>query len=162
MVKEIQLTQGKVALVDDGDFEWLNQYKWCANRIRNDNYWYAMRGIRIKGKHIKILMHRFILGAKSGELVDHVNHLSLDNRRVNLRLCSNAENLANMRPRKYSKSSKFKGVTWCKRQKKWVAQLTVNMKHFYLGSFSSETDAAIAYNEAAPEYFGEFAHLNVI
>lgn len=152
MTKEIQLPHGCVALVDDWNYEWLNSYKWQAH-----NEGYAVRS----SLGMKVLMHRFILGlgAEDREHVDHVNHDKLDNRECNLRRCSNAENTHNQKAK--GGSSRFKGVYWNKAKRKWRAQIKFGGKEHNLGNFSSEEDAAVAYDRAAVEHFGEFACTNI-
>ena len=159
MAKEIPLTRGQFAIVDDEDYIWLNQWKWCA--IKREYTWYAERR-ELKSISGKILrMHRVIIGARAGELVDHINGNGLDNRRTNIRICTHSQNLMNSSNKKNC-SSKFKGVYWHKKGRKWAAQIQMRGSYKYLGLFSSEIDAAIAYNNAAIENFGEFARLNAI
>ena len=149
-MKEIVLTKGKVALVDDEDYEMLILLggRWCVN----DGYAYNAKLGR---------MHRMLLGAKPGVMVDHRNGNKFDNRRQNLRLCTNSQNQANRQVS--TGKSKFKGVIWQRRSDSngfWKAQITVQKKVVYLGSYLTDLDAARAYNVAATEHFGEFAHLN--
>lgn len=163
-MKQIPLTQGKVAIVDDELYEWLNQWKWLAHWYKNNNSFYAERIIYLGGgrrnpKRKAVRMHRLILRVKKGQITDHINHDTLDNRRVNLRRCTNAQNLQNQLPRKNT-SSKYKGVSWYKSNKKWVASIRLNYKYIYLGCFVSEIKAAEAYDAKAKEIFGEFAYLN--
>jgi hypothetical protein len=107
-------------------------------------------------------MHRVVLNISDGKkIVDHKNHDGLDNRKENLRVCTNAENMANTKPRKGS-SSKYLGVHWNKESKKWQAQIEKGNKSTYLGLHVSEEAAAEAYNEAAIRIHGEFAYLNKI
>lgn len=152
-MKTIQLTQGKVALVDDEDYENLRGFRWCAFFNRNTHY--AAR--RANGK--TLLMHREILGAKRGELVDHRDGNGLNNCRENLRRCTNAQNLLNRRRHK-NNACGVKGVRWCNRDKKWLAQIYFKKKRYYLGRFPTLQEAAHAYNEAARKYHGEYARLN--
>ena len=160
MVKEIQLTQGKVALVDDADYEYLSQWKWHAQLIKGR--WYARRSIR-KGfpKQISLSMHQVILNTPNGMESDHKNGNGLDNQRHNLRVCTKYKNMYNQNIQTRSKSSKFKGVYWSKKYRKWVAQIRVNHKAIWLGQFNSEIEAANTYNMAAKRIFGEFAKLNI-
>jgi len=162
MAKEIQLTQGKVAIVDDEDFEYLNQWKWHC-KINGNNF-YAVRSIKYtNGKYDKkIVMHRFLLNVSNSRLhVDHVNNDSLDNRKINLRICTHDENLRN-RKINLNNTSGYKGVYWHKIGKKWTSVIGINKKIIYLGLFINPIDAARAYNAAALKYHGEFANLNKI
>lgn len=155
-IRTIPLTQGKVAIVDADDYEWLSQWEWYANKI--DRTYYAVRN-KIRSK---ILMHREILGLKCGDNVktDHRNGDGLDNRRENLRKCTDAENQHNQNHLRSKKTSVYKGVSWNKMNKNWRAAIWCNYKIYYLGSFGNEVDAAKAYDKAAKELFGEFAYLN--
>ena len=149
MTKEIVLSKGKVALVDDGDYEMLvaTGLRWCIN----DGYAFNRRLGR---------MHRHLLKPPVGVMIDHINGDKLDNRRENLRLCTNSQNQAN---RKVTRGvSKFKGVGWQKTAwgGHWFAKITVQGKVINIGSYLTDLDAAKAYNDAAVLHFGEFAHLN--
>jgi hypothetical protein len=155
-MKEIQLTQGKVALVDDEDYTWLNRRKWCANIF--NGHWYAVRTEKKK----TVLMHAQILGTPKGMKSDHKDGDGLNNQRHNLRICIHAQNLYNQRTQTRLKSSSFKGVFWHTQAKKWQAQIKVNTRRIYLGIFISEIKAARAYDEAARKYFGDFAHTNFL
>lgn len=156
MVKEIQLTQGKVALVDDADYEWLNQWKWHAEK--KHGIWYAKRSLYTNGKQINIKMHSLILGTPKGMQSDHKDGDGLNNQRYNLRVCTYAENQHNRAIRIDSKSSVFKGVSHYKYG--WRVSIKVNYKSINVGYFKDETEAAKAYDQAAIKYFGEFANLN--
>jgi hypothetical protein len=150
MTKEVILTQGKVALVDDEDFKMLVAISanWCVS----DGYAFNRKLGR---------MHRFLLGAPDGVMVDHRNGDRLDNRRDNLRLCTNSLNQANRQV--VRGASPFKGVTWQRRPDGrgfWNAKLIVNGAASYLGRHNTDLEAAAAYNAAAAKAFGEFAHLN--
>ena len=160
-MKAIPLTQGKVALVDDEDFEWLSKWKWYAWKSKNG--WYAMHNKwSPKAKKQKIIrMHRFILGTKKDQEVDHKDHNGLNNQRTNLRSCTHLENCMNQRPRKDC-SSKYKGVHWRKSCKKWQCRIACHGKQHHLGYFKSEYDAALQYDIAAQFFFGEFALLNLL
>jgi hypothetical protein len=110
----------------------------------------------------QIRMHREILGLPPGRVpqVDHRNHDTLDNRRQNLRIVTNGQNQANRVKQVRLASSRYKGVSWSARLKKWKAEIKVDSKRIHLGYFTSERAAARAYNRAAIAAFGEFAHLN--
>ena len=159
-MKKISLTQGKFALVDDEDYEYINQWKWCYNNG------YAVRGKYIgtlngKEKTIIVYMHRIINKTPDGLHTDHISMDRLNNQKNNLRDCTVSQNHMNLKSYKNS-SSKFKGVNWDKNREKWYVKIIINKKHTYLGRFSCEIEAAKAYNKAATENFGEFAKLNDI
>lgn len=158
-MKEIQLTQGKVALVDDDDFDHLNQFTWNAQKIHNN--WYACRSVWTP-KRKGISMHRQLMNIWDGKvLVDHVNKNGLDNRKSNLRLCTASQNCSNKRSYTGS-SSRFLGVTYVKKRKKWRAAIHKGEVKKFLGEYMIEEDAALAYNNAAKIFHGEFANLNII
>lgn len=159
-MKTIPLTRGYIALVDDCDYDRLRQVKWHASVQRNNVYAYGYTS-RKSGERKCLVMHRVIMGANHPSTqVDHVNHDGLDNRRVNLRLCLNCENVKNARTRKDSLSG-LRGVKppfksgWG-----WVARIRVNGNRLHLGTFASPAEAARAYDEAARKYHGEFANTN--
>lgn len=148
-MKLIKLTQGKEAIVDDEDYEYLNKFKWYYH-----NRGYACTYINKKLK----LMHRVIIKSKLD--IDHINLNGLDNRKENLRPANKRQNMANSK-KMQNKTSKYKGVFKRKTRKtSWLATIKYNKKAIYLGSFKEEKDAARAYNEAAIKYFGEFARIN--
>lgn len=161
MTKRIALTRGFFALVDDEDYERVAQFRWCVQSSRKGNP-YVVRGVNAGGTRRSMLMHRFIMGV-DGEpatlTVDHINGDPLDNRRSNLRLCTNKENLWNQSARKGG-TSEYRGVSWNRRVRKWTAFIGVDGKNKYLGCYIDEADAARAYNREALEYFGNFARLN--
>jgi len=159
MVKEIPLTSGKFALVDDVDYEYLSQWRWSYDgryAVRKTNY-YDNSGKRFTKK---FYMHRELMG--NPKAVDHKNLNKLDNTRANLRSCNKSLNEANKSKISVNTSSKYKGVTWHKRAGKWLAQIKKDKVFFYLGLHSSELDAAKAYNDEAVKHFGEFAYINEI
>jgi hypothetical protein len=151
--KLIPLSRGKVAIVDAEDYPGLSKHKWYANRAKRTCY---ARGT-IEGRHVR--MHRQILTAPRGLVVDHINRNGLDNRKSNLRICTHFQNQQNRRPALNCRS-KYKGVRWSKRDKKFRAGIMHNKKSYYLGMFENEIDAAKAYDKKAKELFGEFAYLN--
>ena len=159
-MKTIPLTQGKFAIVDDEDFEKLNVHKWHLQKSANF-YYYAVRRKNIRGKEIAIYMHREILGLRptDNQVVDHIDHEGLNNRRFNIRICTNQENRMNSKHNKNS-LSKFKGVSWHKHRRKWYASIKVNGRSQHLGSFDSEIEAAKVYDSKAKKLCGEFACTN--
>lgn len=160
---EILLSKDKVALVDDSNFVELNQWSW-----RSSAKGYAFRtGLKREGILYRktISMHRQIMGVFDPKIeVDHHNHNKLDNRRHNLRVCSRSQNASNSMLDRDSTHG-YKGVALLKdkvRNKPWQARIKVEGKSVSLGYFLTKQQAALAYNEAALNYFGEFAHLNEV
>ena len=145
---------GKVAIVDDEDFDRVSMVTWS---VSPKGYVRAHRPGKNDGRIM--LMHNFIMGTPYGHHTDHRDHDKLNNRKQNLRVCTPTQNHGNM-VKRTGTSSKFKGVTWWKRDKRWKAQASSSGKHYNLGYFDSETDAAKAYDKKAKELFGEFAKLN--
>lgn len=155
-MKEIKLTQGQIAFVDDEDYDFLMKWKWFADKGHTTFYARA----RHKGKHIKL--HRIILGVTNPEVhVDHKDHNGLNNCKSNLRIATRSQNKINQR-KLPNKSSQFIGVSYSKREGKWYGYIKGNGKRQHLGLFKDEKSAALAYNEAAKKYYGEFATLNQI
>ena len=145
--KQILLTQGKVALVDDKDYEWLNQWKWgyshgYAKRIEHD-YSDGWRNRRAK----RIYMHRLIMGMAEGGLVDHINRDSLDNRRENLRVADKSVNAVNSKLRK-DNSSGHKGV-YIRSNGKYTVQIKRDGVTKTIGTFDSLNKAVEARCEAS-------------
>lgn len=160
MTKQIPLTQGQVAIVDDEDFERVNQFKWHANWNKSTKSYYAYGKQRLGiGKRTTMLMHRFILGANKGEKTDHWDHDTLNNTRNNLRICTQSQNNGNLRKRTGC-SSKYKGVYFCKKEHAWNARIRFDGPQIHLGYFRNEENAARAYDVAAIAKWGEFAMLN--
>jgi hypothetical protein len=156
----VELTQGKVAFIDDADWELVRQHNWYAHK--QGNTYYAQTNIvRADGSSTNVAMHRLIMGNSCiGSDVDHINHNGLDNRKsTNLRICTQTENNMNWRKRANC-TSDYKGTSWHKANAKWQALITIAGKKRYLGSFDNELDAAMAYNKAALEHFGQFACIN--
>jgi hypothetical protein len=154
---------GRVALVDDEDFPALSAYTWRAwmKRLPSGKIVgpYARRTVYMKeGRRGAQLMHTAITG---WPMVDHINHDGIDNRRENLRPATIAQNNHNQRPR-MGHSSRYKGVTWNRQRSKWQAAIKVKGENRYLGMYISEEEAALAYNAAALEAYGEYAYVNKI
>lgn len=160
-MKEIKLTQGQVALVDDEDYEWINQWKWHAQR--SGDGFYACRTETKNGKHKLISMHRLIAETPHLLITDHINGNTLDNRRANLRPCDYRQNMYNSIGKVKTSVAGYKGVdisTNPRLKKKYRATIFVNGRHVFLGCFYTPKEAAMAYDKAAVKYFGDFARLN--
>lgn len=157
-MKEIPLTRGYVALVDDGDFDSLNKFKWFA--LVSEHTVYATR-MAPRPKRFAIYMHREILGIKSG-VVDHRDRNGLNNQRANLRAATQQGNTANSKKPSDAMTSKYKGVWFDSARGKWAARIGFNNRGIHLGRFLTEAEAAKVYNDAAIKLFGEFARINEI
>lgn len=162
-MKEIQLTKGYVALVDDEDFEYLNQFRWHVE-IRREHCIYAVRNTYFREgveKRSSVKMHREIMKPDNGMTIDHIDHNGLNNQKSNLRICTNRDNAKNRLP---SSNKKYKGVY--RKISKYTGEIFIyaNIKHgeklIHIGKFYSDIDAAMAYDIKAIEFFGEFAYLN--
>lgn len=144
-MKELQLSQGQVALVDDQDYDFLNQWKWSAVKMGHTFYavrnkWIGMIDGKEKGQIIQ--MHRLIMGFPEGMSIDHINHIGTDNRRENLRICTHRENLVNMRT---VNKCGFRGVS---KNKNWyISQITIKNKKIYLGTYKTPEEAHDIYME---------------
>ncbi len=155
---EIQLTQGKVALVDAEDFERINAFSWFAQYNPGNGHWYSARDAKVDGKMKRIYMHAEIVKPAPGLFADHKDrNCTLDNRRSNLRIATKSQNAAN-RKLHSNNTTGFKGVV--RAGSRFIAQIMANGKQHFLGSFSDKADAARAYDKKAFELFGEFAYLN--
>ncbi len=154
-IRYIPLTKGKFAIVDAADYEWLSQYKW---HVHGDDWngFYAARRLR-NGK--QQFMHRAIMNPPAGMVVDHIDGNRSDNRRANLRICTQRQNTQNSRPARGC-TSRFKGVSYHRAARKWIVLIKSDGKRIYLGLFDDEIEAAKAYDRKAHELFGEFAYLN--
>ncbi len=144
----------EIILDDDIDFSILRGLHIQRNPGGN---FYAK--IRVKNQNKRL--HRVLINAPNDKTVDHINGNTLDNRKINLRLCTNSENLRNSKKRK-TNTSGYKGVSFCKSCKKYIASITLNYKKIRLGYFEDKKEAAIAYNMAAIKYHGNFAKLNEV
>ena len=150
-MKEIILTKGKVALVDEANYNWLNQWKWYASR--GSNTWYAVRTSRENGRRIEICMHRKILGLefRDGLITDHINRNGLDNQRENLRITNKSGNAHNSKL-PISNTSGYKGVSWNKRDKYYETYIAINGKRIRLGYYYSFQKAIQARLQAEKKY----------
>jgi HNH endonuclease len=153
----VPLVAGVQAVVDASDFPLISQYVWSLDPQRR----YAVAYLDPRDWTKCVRMHRLIMDARAGEVVDHINGDGLDNRRSNLRVCLQAENSRNRRKGE-GFSSRFKGVSLVKgrREKPWRAQIRHGEKVRCLGYFSLEEEASRAYDEAAIALFGAFARVN--
>lgn len=158
--KQIPLTRGMHALVDAEDFDKVNQFEWFASP--NGRTFYAMRHPYDSktGKQSTEIMHRLILGARPGQAIDHLDGDGLNNQKKNLRFASPGQNGANRKKNSGHTYSTFKGVTWHKRKKKWMASLKVAGKSLFLGYWEVPEDAARAYDIAAKQHFSDYARTN--
>lgn len=158
-MKKIRLNgkyKDHICLIDDLDFDKVKNRVWHGQCRKKGETVYALDGHRN-------LMHQVLLGKKDGLTIDHINGNGLDNRRKNLRFCTQKQNSRNNKRRKNLFSSKYKGVykkTYKSGKMSWVASITVDNKHIYLGTFENEEHAGYAYNLGAKKYFKEYASLN--
>lgn len=143
----VDLGRGASAIVDREDVELVSQFVWCRG---TRDYPISRRNGR------RLRLPRLLLDLAPGQVVDHINRNPLDNRRCNLRVCTQAENVRNSRP----KGDGFKGVCKSSRGNRWRAVIKLNYQQRALGQFATAEEAALAYDKAAKELFGEFAYLN--
>jgi hypothetical protein len=154
----IPLSQGQFALVDDDDYQSLNQFKWYAVWAKNSQF-YARRREVDSGKEIS--MQNAVLPPRLGLIVDHRKRTeTLDNRKGNLRYATNSQNQANKRVQSNNKTG-YKGICWNKRRSRWRVQVWLGGKAVYEKSFVSLQDAIEAHSREATRIYGEFALLNV-
>lgn len=154
--KELVLRNGETTLLDAEDYYKFKDKVWSKH---SQGYAVRSEGSVRKGTYKQYLLHREIVNAQSGEYVDHINRNCLDNRKDNLRVCSNKENVVNSAGNRNS-SSRYKGVSWYDPTKNWTARIKSDNKLHHLGRFNNEEDAAKAYDKKAKELFGEYAFLN--
>lgn len=158
-MRQVKLTQGKFALVDDEDFDWINQWNWHYNKAG-----YAVRNKLVNKKWIGYKMHILINNTPNNLQTDHINGNRLDNQRANLRSCTAQENAKN-RKKNSNSPSPYKGVLWWEyygRPGKWTATIRHNKKDYFIGVYKTSIEAAVAYNAKAVELHGEFAKLNEV
>ncbi len=158
-MKTIQLTRGCTAIVDDADYPFISKFRWRAMK-RTDTF-YAVSSFVRPGQ--MVYMHRLLMGASAGVEIDHWDGDGLNNQRHNLRFADRVKQGGNTRLYRTNVSG-FKGVRWTNRCKSrpWLGQITFQQKNKWLGYFSTPREAAIAYDKAALERFGEFARTNAI
>ncbi len=158
-MREIPLTQGKVALVDDEDYERVAQFNWHA--VKHREIWYAQRNLISPktGRRTTQHMQRFILDTCTAPHIDHRDCDGLNNQRYNFRPCTHAQNFRN-RGAQRNNTSGYKGVTWSAIKNRWLAAIQVDSTKMHLGNFRDPVEAARAYDAAAAQHFGEFAVLN--
>jgi AP2 domain len=157
-MRTIPLTQGFVALVDDADFLGVSRFKWFAD-VKPKTV-YAIRAVRKDdGTKTSQYLHRLIMGVTDPKVqIDHEDHNGLNCQRYNLRPATNQQNTHNARS--HGGTSAYKGVTWDRAKGKWRARFSVEGKRRSLGYFDSEVDAALVYDTAAREHYGNFAYTN--
>ena len=151
-MKRIKLPHNKYTLVDDEDYDNLNQFRWSLN---SNNY--VSRYGYLNGKKTFITLHRYLMNPPKGMQVDHVNGDRLNNQTFNLRVCTQSQNCTNRKASKIPNSG-YRGVE--KHGDRWRSRIKINQKHIHLGVFDTKEEAALAYNKAAMAYFGEYARLN--
>lgn len=158
-VKIPNVKASRRAIVDDEDFERVNAYKWCSS-----THSYPTSGTphgygNKKPRHT--LMHRLVMNAKSGQIVDHINEDRYDNRKCNLRFCNKSQNAVNKRKLLSTNTSGHQGVYWHKHKQKWAASIIVEGRKIYVASSKDKEKVCVAYREAHIKYFGEFSPYKV-
>jgi hypothetical protein len=164
-MKKISLSQNQFTTVDDEDFDFLNQWQWFATWNVCTKSFYAGRNIKINKKKTTIGMSRVLMNPTKEKEIDHINHDTLDNRKINLRIVDKKQNAFNRKTYSTNKLG-FKGVysmnpnVW--KTKPFVASIQVEGKRIHLGYYKTAKEAAIAYNQAAKKHHGQFALLNQV
>lgn len=153
MTKEIITKKGKIVLVDDADYDYLSQFTWQTTK-QNYVFW-AKRGEK------DTLIHRLVMNAPDGVMVDHKDRNPLNNQKANLRFATKEQQSWNYGPLRSRKAtSKYKGVSFSTEKGKWRVFIAAYSKRHFLGEFHDEIEAAKAYDAVAKELHGEFAYLN--
>jgi hypothetical protein len=145
-------------MVDDEDFEWLNQWKWSVN---NQGYAHTIINKKSCKMHV-IIMEKYFGELPKGIVNDHINNDKINNCKSNLRRCTFQENTTNRIRHASNETSKYKGVNYRKDSGLYRVRIMANGKQVSIGQYATEIEAAIAYNEAAKIYHGDFAYLNII
>jgi hypothetical protein len=152
-MKEIKLSKGLSAQVDDEDFDWLNQWKWSATK--SGKHYYAYRNIYVKSKYIRrVSMHRLIMGDVDGLYVDHIDGNGINNQRNNLRNVTGQQNCYNW----HKESGEYVGVRSIGNY--WGAFISIGGNRTYIGRYRTKNEAAVAYNDAAIATRGQYASIN--
>ncbi len=155
---EFKLMGGQITLIDREDVSKMEGYNWRIQTGKGGKIYVV--GYPVGFWSQLILLHRFILNPPKHLDIDHRNGNGLDNRKSNLRICTRSQNLANQVRQSRSKTSSYKGVYLSKKDGVWVSKIKTNGHRIFLGRFNSEFFAALAYDKAAKEIFGEFARPN--
>jgi len=150
-IRYIPMTKGVFAIIDAADYERVSEHKWFALVAGCRTYAHCYRN----GKNVAL--HRFLMDPPKGMVVDHIDGNGLNNRRRNLRVCTQQQNTYNSRPR--GKSPRFKGVCWDKSKGRWVVYIRHNGRDILIGRFTNKTEAAKAYDNKAHELFREYPYL---
>ena len=146
--------------IDGEDFDLIKDYTW---HITKNNYVQTnIKSNKSEKRYVHYGIHRLIMNCPDGMVVDHINHNALDNRKENLRICTESENNRNRRKINMEKFSIYKGVYWQNRRKKYRSSIMCNGKFIHIGCFNTEEEAALAYNIKASELFGKYALLNIV
>jgi hypothetical protein len=151
----IDSTKDQTILIDDDQHKRASAHSWCAQLQDNGKY-YAVATIRGE----KVYLHRWLMNATDDQIVDHIDGNTLNNYLCNLRFATKSQNAANRKELNANNKSGYRGVSWSKSSKKWVAQIMVNYVNYQLGRYENKEDAARAYDAAAIKHFGAFARLN--
>jgi len=154
------MAQPQYAKVSPVNYDRLRGHEWLCKKGKKS--FYARRRVPAGkgGKETLVYMHQDVLKVPEGMLVDHINHDGMDNREANLRAATHSQNLYHRKKRSGTTQSKYKGIYWRKKIRKWQAVITFEKKKIYLGYFRNEIEAAKAYDRGAIKYHGEFASLN--
>lgn len=153
MPKRLPLSKGRYALVDDADFDTLTQFRWHITGAG-----YAAGFVRVNGTRLRVYLHRYLLDAQPGQIVDHIDGDPLNNTRANLRLVTRAQNQWNRKAQQ--NASGYKGVSWHRLNRKYYARIQVHNRRYFLGYFETAQEAADAYDAAAQQLHGEHARDN--